>query len=218
MLKLPKRKLTSLLQAMTTQTTSQASKQMLKALPARSVNARTQTCGNGTGNEILEIFPDSYFLIFLFLSQMEIGLKNVLSYLPEQRLVGDRRKYTTVPVTNGTLQASAQPLLLTHSSEQLSSPSLPGAPAFTPEPQGVAEPEPSHTKAREPLGQKERRDMECCRFGFSGSSVRCVPGNPIQTGMTARSADKHMDLIASNQPSLVTAFPFQLTDRMVSQN
>lgn len=118
---------------------------------------------------------------------------------------------------NGTLQTSAQPLLLTHSSEHLSSPNLLGAPVFTPEPQGVVDPELSHAKAREPLGQKERWDMKCCRFGFSGSSARCVPGNPIQAGKAARSADNHMDLIVSNQPSLVTTFPFQLTNRVVSQ-
>lgn len=70
---------------------------------------------------------------------MEIGLKDVLSYIPEQRLVGDRRKYTKVLVTKGTLQASAQPLLLMHCSEHLCSPSLLEAPEFTPEPQGVAE-------------------------------------------------------------------------------
>lgn len=143
---------------------------------------------------------------------MEISLKSVFSYIRDQRLVGDRRKYTTVPVTNGTPQASAQPLLLTHSSEHFSSPSLLGAPAFIPEASGVVEPEPSHIKAREPLGQEERWDVECCWFGFSGSSARCVPGNPIQAGMTARSADKHKDLVVSNQPSLVTTFPFQLTD------
>lgn len=147
---------------------------------------------------------------------METGLKNVLLCIPEQSLVGDRRNDAIVPMTNGTLKASAQPLLLTHSLEHLSSPSLLGAPAFTPEPQGVVEPELSHTKGREPLGQKERWDMKCCWFGFSGSSARCVPGNPIQAGMTARSADKHMDLIVSDQPSLVTTFPFQLTNRVVS--
>lgn len=51
----------SLLQAMTTKTTSQASKQVLKALPVRSVNVRTQACANGVGdaNKVLEIFPDS---------------------------------------------------------------------------------------------------------------------------------------------------------------
>lgn len=113
---------------------------------------------------------------------METGLKNVLLCIPEQSLVGDRRNDAIVPMTNGTLKASAQPLLLTHSSEHLSSPSLLGAPAFTPEPQGVVEPEPSHTKGREPLGQKERWDMKAVGLVFLGHLQGVSQETPSKQG------------------------------------
>lgn len=50
----------SLLQVMTMQTTSHASKRVLKAMPART-NTRTKLGGNGVGGRTkkLEVFPDS---------------------------------------------------------------------------------------------------------------------------------------------------------------
>lgn len=140
-----------------------------------------------------------------------------MSYIPKQRLVGNRRKYTTVPMTNGTFQASAQPLLLTHPSEHLSSPSLLGAPAFNPEPQGVVEPEPSHTKARKPLGQMERQDMKCLLlvWFFWVSCKVC----PRKTHPSRDDSKICRQAPGSNSfKSLVTTFPFELTNRVVSQN
>lgn len=124
------------------------------------------------------------------------------------------KTYYRCPLTNRTIQASAQPLLLTHSPEHPFSLSLPGAlqaPTLHPEVQeSSGQPQPSHAEAREPLGQKEGWGMKHYRFGCSGSPAKYVPENAIHAGigLTDRFAEEHMGLIVSNQQSSFPIFPF----------
>lgn len=149
---------------------------------------------------------------------MEIGLKNMLSNNSGKRLsvhCGRQKKtYYRCPITNRTTQASARPLLLTHSPEHPFSLSLPGALqglTLHPEVQeSSGQPKPSHAEAREPSGQKEGWGMKHYRFGCSGSPAKYVPENAIHAGMglTVRFAEEHVGLIVSNQQSSFPIFPF----------
>lgn len=114
---------------------------------------------------------------------MEIGLKIALSNTSEKRLrvhCGRQEKaYHRCTITSSTIQASAQPPLLTPSPEHPFSPSLPGAPpGSSPAPRGAGEFRAARAQPRQgpgALGTKGRMGHEALPVWFFWVTCKVCP-------------------------------------------